>query len=158
MLPESGVNTDSDRQDKYFAIGAAEFKEQEARFFLDKARDSSMSPREFRFYLDAALDAIDAAKEIAKATVGKDDVLSKVVGRQLAQFSNEETTQLVIANRIRAHHMTGRASLRGIFRCGELITDVCADDHVEYAVIITPGDLTPIFGPATTCTGPRCCS
>ncbi len=135
-----------DREAKYLAMSAAEFKLDEARFFLQKAADSAKSPREFRFYLDAALDAICGARDVAKEAASLDPILRKTFERdELGKFNAEESTNLVInKGRVGAHHRAGRATLQPIIETGQtetgqtLIRDINLDDHVEFLVLIRP--------------------
>lgn len=134
-----------DREPKYLAMSAAEFKLDEARFFLQKAADSAKSPREFRFYLDAALDAICGAKDVAREVAKLDIVVKKVFERELKKFNAEESTNLVIdKGRVGAHHRAGRATLQPIIETGQTetgqaaIRDMHLDDHVEFLVLIRP--------------------
>ncbi len=134
-----------DRESKYLAMSAAEFKLDEARFFLKKAADSTKSPREFRFYFDGALDAICGARDVAKEVASLDPVLRKVFERKVDQFNEEESSKLVLDNRVSAHHRAGRATLQPIIETGKTengqaaLHDMRLDDHVEYLVIIRPG-------------------
>lgn len=137
------MNSEADdkraRQAKYLAVGAADFRVEEAKFFVVKAAEGKGNARDFRFFLDAALDAIDAAMGIAEDVVGKDRVLKKVIKKRLEAFSEERETKIVIGNRISAHHRYKRAALRGFIEAGELVRDLSAHDHVEYAIIVRPG-------------------
>jgi hypothetical protein len=137
-------NRQDDRENKYLAMSAAEFKLDEARFFLKKAAESTKSPREFRFFFDAALDAICGARDVAKEVASLDPLLRKVFERKIEQFNEEETSKLVLDNRVGAHHRSGRATLQPVIETGQTENGQAAlhnmhlDDHVEYLVIIRP--------------------
>jgi len=124
----------------YLAIGAAEFKLEEATFFLLNARAKSGDPTLFRYYIDAALDAVDGSAEIARGVCSMMPSKKKDLTRDLGTIGNRQITRLVLGNRNRAHHRTSRAELVALIESGSSSIDgFVVNDHVELKLILTPG-------------------